>query len=360
MRIAQLLPTLSYGDAVGNDTRAIKELLIELGYETQIYAENIDSRLPKGTAEFIAKMPKLGNNDVIIYHGSTGTDLNEKLPKCGGRKLMIYHNVTPPHFFELYSQDAKDLTEYGLSGIRGLAKKLEYCIADSEFNKQDLLRMGYTCPIDVCPILIPFSDYEKRPSEKILEQYKGDGYTNLLFVGRIAPNKCQEDVLRAFCCYQKCYNTKSRLVLAGSWDGMESYYNRLYAYAQMLGIADHVIFTGHIKFDEILAWYHLADVFVCMSEHEGFCVPLVEAMFFNIPIVAYSSTAIPDTLGGSGVLLETKEPDKAAWEIYRLVVDRQKRENVLRVQRKRLQDFSHDSVRKILVEQMTKFINGDT
>ena len=327
-----------------------------MGYETQIYAENIDPRLPKGTVESVANMPQLEQDDVIIYHGSTGTDLNERLPNLGGRKLMIYHNITPPHFFELYSQGAKNLTEYGLSGIQKLANQLEYCIADSEFNKQDLLRMGYTCPIDVCPILIPFSDYEKKPSEKVLRQYEGDGYTNLLFVGRIAPNKCQEDVLRAFCCYQKCYNPKSRLVLVGSWDGMDSYYKRLYAYAQMLGIADHVIFTGHIKFDEILAWYHLADVFVCMSEHEGFCVPLVEAMYFDVPIVAYDSTAIPDTLGGSGVLLETKEPDKAAWEIHRLVTQQAHREEIISGQRKRLQDFQYTPVSERLRTLLKDFL----
>lgn len=360
MRVIQLLPTLSYGDAVGNDARAIKDLLIEMGYETQIYAENIDSRLPKGTVEFVTNMSQLEKDDIIIYHGSTGTDLNRKLPQMGGRKVMIYHNITPPHFFEAYSNNAKCLTEYGLSGIQGLFDKLEYCIVDSEFNKQELLCMGYTCPIDICPILIPFSDYEEKPSEKVLRQYEGDGYTNLLFVGRIAPNKCQEDVLRAFCCYQKCYNLKSRLILVGSWDGMDSYYKRLYAYAQMLGIADHVIFTGHIKFDEILAWYHLADVFVCMSEHEGFCVPLVEAMYFDIPIVAYNSTAIPDTLGGSGVLLETKEPDKVAWEIHRLATQQTHREEIISGQQKRLQDFSHEKVRDILVKELTDFINSDT
>lgn len=356
MRVIQLLPTLSYGDAVGNDTRAIKDLLQELGYETQIYAENIAPGLPRGTVESVQQLPDLAEEDVILYHGSTGTGLNEQLPKLGGRKLMIYHNVTPPHFFASYSQGAKKLAEYGLQGIQGLADKLEYCIADSAFNKQELLSMGYTCPIDVCPILIPFADYKKKPSEKLLRQYRGDGVTNLLFVGRIAPNKCQEDVLRSFFCYQKCYNPKSRLVIVGSWNGMDSYYKRLVAYARMLGIEEHVIFTGHIKFDEILAWYHLADAFVCMSEHEGFCVPLVEAMYFNVPIVAYDSTAIPDTLGGSGVLLESKAPDKAAWEIHRLISQPEHREAVVKGQQKRLADFQYETVSKKLIQLLMEYL----
>ena len=156
--------------------------------------------------------------------------------------------------------------------------------------------MGYTCPIDVCPILIPFSDYEKEPDRRVLRRYKGDGKTNLLFVGRIAPNKKQENVIRAFYFYHKYYSPDSRLFLVGSWSGMESYYERLCDYVKALGIAEHVVFTGHIRFDEILAYYHLADVFLCMSEHEGFCVPLVEAMYFHVPIVAYSCAAVPDTL----------------------------------------------------------------
>lgn len=359
MRVIQLLPTLAYGDAVGNDVIAIQKVLMEMGYRSYIYAEQIVRKKPDTMEKLVSELPELSPEDIILYHGSTGTALNEQLPKLGGRKAMIYHNVTPPHFFAPYSQEAKKLTEDGLRGIQGLADTLEYCIADSAFNKQDLRSMGYTCPIDVCPILIPFADYEKKPNEKLLRQYRGDGVTNLLFVGRIAPNKCHQDILRAFCCYQKCYNPKSRLVFVGAWDGMDSYYKRLVAYAGMLGIAEHVIFTGHIKFDEILAWYHLADAFVCMSEHEGFCVPLAEAMYFDVPIVAYDSTAIPDTLGGSGVLLESKAPDKAAYEIHRLISEPEHRKAVVKGQQKRLADFSHEAVKAILVKQLKEFINGD-
>ena len=357
MKIVQLLPTLSYGDAVGNDTIAIQNLLCEMGYETRIYAENIDPRLPNGLAAPVSGMPELSPDDIIIYHGSTGTDLNERLPHLTGRKVMIYHNITPPGFFAPYSPAAQQLTADGLQGIRGLADRLESCIADSEFNKQDLLRMGFTCPIDVCPILIPFSDYEKEPNAQLLGKYGGDGYTNLLFVGRIAPNKCQEDILRAFCCYQKCYNPKSRLILAGSWSGMECYYDRLCVYARLLGIEDQVIFTGHIKFDELLAWYHLANVFVCMSEHEGFCVPLVEAMYFDVPIVAYASTAIPNTLGGSGVLLDTKTPNIVADAIHHIINDEEHRAALLSGQRDRLQDFQYGPTASRLKDLLSNLLH---
>lgn len=319
MKVVQLLPTISFGDAVGNDVRAIRLILEEQGYETQIYAENIDDRLPKGTALPVTEFPALRDDDIILYHASTGTELNYKLPFFGGRKMMIYHNITPPHFFKPYSQEAEQLCQSGLEGIRFLANKVEYCIADSEFNKQDLLRMGYTCPIDVCPILIPFEDYEKKPDSGILSHCRSDGYMNLLFVGRIAPNKKQEDVVAAFYYYHKYYNAKSRLYLVGSWSGMDAYYRRLCDYVDRLGLSEYIVFPGHISFQEILAYYHTADLFLCMSEHEGFCVPLVEAMHFKIPIVAYTSSAIPDTLGNGGILLDVKAPETVAAAINRVV-----------------------------------------
>lgn len=358
MRVIQLLPTISYGDAVGNDTRAIDALLRDMGYETGIYAENTDLRLPTGTALPVSQLPELTEDDAIVYHGSTGTVLNERLPKLPGRKLMIYHNITPPEFFVPYSRSASDLCAYGLRGIKGLAESLDYCIADSPFNKQDLLRMGFTCPIDVCPILIPFSDYEKEPDQRVLNVYGSDGITNLLFVGRITPNKKQENIIRAFYAYHKYYNQKSRLILCGSWNGMEPYFHRLVDYTERIGLSDSVIFTGHIKFNEILAWYRIADAFVCMSEHEGFCVPLVEAMYFKVPIVAYKSCAIPDTLDGCGVLLEEQDPIGAAKAIDRAVSDAMLRGEMITGQNRRLKDYSYEEVSARLKELLKNFLEG--
>ncbi len=359
MRIIQLLPTISYGDAVGNDTLAIQELLREMGYhDTAIYAENIDPRLPEGTAHPVSDLPQLAPEDVILYHGSVGTDLNDQLPQFTGRKVMIYHNITPPEFFAPYSPTGVRLSADGIRQIERLAGKLDYCVAVSQFNKEDLLRMGYTCPIDVCPILIPFEDYAKAPDRAVLRRYSGDGYVNLLFVGRVAPNKRQEDVIRAFYFYHRFFEPKSRLFLVGAYEGMERYYQRLAAYVDRLGLTDSVIFPGHIKFNAILAYYKLADVFVCMSEHEGFCVPLTEAMYFDVPIVARATTAIPDTLGGGGVLVPDNDPREAARQIHRLVQDQPFREATLQKQRQRLADFSHERVSARLRSLLEAFIEG--
>lgn len=358
MKVLQILPTLSYGDAVGNDTRAIGALLKEMGYETQIYAENIDPRLPNGEALPFNRLPKLSNQDVVLYHGSVGSSINYQLSTYQCKKIMRYHNVTPPAFFHSYSETAEYDCEEGYRGMKHLSDKLDFCIAVSEYNKGDLLRMGYTCPIETCPILIPFSDYEAPPDQSVIKKYSDDGYTNIVFVGRVAPNKKHENVIRAFYCYHKYFNPKSRLFLVGGYAKEDRYYQRLYDYVQVLGISDCVIFTGHIKFNAILAYYKIADVFLCMSEHEGFCVPLVEAMYFDVPIVAYRSSAIPDTLGGSGVLLDSNDPIIVAEAVDKIVKDQEHRTSIIQGQKKRLDDFSYEKVAPKLKRILKQMIEG--
>jgi len=356
MKIVQLLATMAFGDAVSNDAAAIDRMLSEMGYKTAIYASNIDPRLPKGAASSWKKMKELHDDDLLIFHGSTGDPVNQKIPTFGGRKMMRYHNITPSVFFRGYSQEAEKLTRVGRRQIQELAGKINYCVAVSDYNRNDLRKMGYECPIDVCPILIPFEDYEKEPDRKVLGKYQGDGWTNLLFVGRIAPNKKQEDVIRAFYYYHRDYNPKSRLILVGNDTGMENYRYQLENYAQALGLNDLVIFPGHISFAAILAYYRLADVFVCMSEHEGFGVPLVEAMYFDLPIVAFASSAIPETLGKGGLLLDSKDPQVAAAAINRIVWDQTLREALHEEQQKKLQDYKCENVKKQLMHCLEKMI----
>lgn len=356
MRVVQVLTTLSYGDAVGNDVLALDDTLKRAGYETGIYAENIGKRVDTSIVSYINKLPKLKKDDVIIYHLSTGTDLNYKLPELTGRKIMVYHNITPYKFFSGYSHTAWELCKSGIDGAKYLSDKMDYCLAVSKFNKQDLRNMGYKCAIDVRPILIPFDDYKKIPNQNVMKKYKGDGYTNILFTGRIAPNKCQEDVIAAFYQYHKNYNSKSRLILVGNYEGMETYYSRLVKYVEQLGLAGDVIFTGHIGFDEILAYYQVADLFLCMSEHEGFCVPLVEAMFFDKPIVAYESSAIPDTLNGSGFLVQKKNALETAGVMNYILNNAEIRDSIIANQRNRLKDFSHDRIEKQFLQYLENFI----
>ena len=340
---------------MGNDTRAIYRILKEEGFDTVIGAEAVDRRIPKDEAAELKDLPKIREEDLVIYHGSTGSKLNFDIAGYPGRKIMIYHNITPPGFFRRYNKEARENMEYGYEGIRYLKDKFAYCIADSEYNKQELRRMGYECPIDVCPILIPFEDYDREPSAKVLKQYR-DGKKNWLFVGRIAPNKKQEDVIRAFYCYQRDYEPESRLFLVGNAGGMEIYEARLRNYIHMLGLDEKVIIPGHIPFDETLAYYRLADVFVCMGEHEGFCVPLAEAMHFGVPIAAYGCCAVPDTLGNGGLLLDSKEPEVAAAAANRLITDQALRAAILDGQKEMLQKYKYENVKERLLTLLKAFI----
>ena len=304
-----------------------------------------------------SRLPSLSDGDIVIFIHSTGTELCYKLPKLRGRKMMIYHNITPPSFFDNYSVTARDLTRYGYEGTRYLSDKIEYVMADSAFNVSDLRRMGYTCKADVRPVLIPFGDYTKTPDAKVLEKYGGDGYTNILFVGRIAPNKKQEDIISAFAYYKKYVDPRSRLILAGSYAGMERYFRALQNYVSALMLED-VVFTGHTGFSELLAYYKLADIFLCMSEHEGFCVPLTEAMLFGVPIIAYDSCAVPETLGGSGVLIKDKDPVFVSGLADRIMKDSALREHIIKVQNERLKDFAYERIKATFVSQLRSFIEG--
>lgn len=353
MRVIQVLPVLAFGDAVGNDARALKNVLKNAGYNTQIYAAHIDERLSKGTALPYERIGQVNREDIIIYHLSTGHPLNEKVKELDGKLVIRYHNVTPSHFFKNYNYELYQSCKSGVQSVKELAKSADYVLADSEFNRQDLLEYGYTCEIEVVPILIPFADYEKEPNEKVLSTYQNDNYINILFTGRIAPNKKQEDLIDIFYYYKKYINSKSRLFLVGSHPKGDIYEKQLRDYVETLGLKD-VVFTGQVGFDEILAYYKLADVFLCMSEHEGFCVPLVEAMYFDVPVVARNTTAIGDTLGGSGILLQDNEPIMAAEMINRVLTDEKLKECIIRNQRIRLKDFDYTVIEKQFLRAIDK------
>ena len=341
MRVVQVLPTMAYGDAIGNDVLALDHAIKNMGIDTQIYAQDIDNRL-KGIRSF-DEIGTLAKDDILLYHLSTGSRLNYRVRDLSKNLLIRFHNVTPPEFFKGYNWKIFRSCKEGWDGVRYLSDKADYCFADSEYNKRCLLECGYSCRIDVLPILIQFQDYEKKPSFKIRNRYANDGFVNILFTGRIAPNKKQEDVIAAFAHYQAYHNPKSRLFIVGSYGGNEKYYEQLKEYERRLKV-ENVIFTGHIPFDEILAYYHLADLFLCMSEHEGFCVPLVEAMYFRIPIIAYDKAAIADTLGGSGILMDDKDPVLVGEMVHRLLSDAMLKEQVLNLQTERLKDFLHEKI----------------
>lgn len=356
-RIIQILPTLSYGDGVSNDTLAIDNILKKNKFRTKIYAENIDKRISKDLVQHISRLPKLKGRDVIIYHLSTGSKLNDILPQLAGRKIIIYHNITPEKYFADYHDFSATLCREGRKSLSRLCTVPEYCLADSPYNREELLKNGYSCKVDVMPIIIPFKDYGAAPSGKIMSRYEKDGYTNIIFTGRIAPNKKQEDIIEVFAYYQRYYNPKSRLFLVGSYHNMEKYLKQLRGYTQQLGV-NNVIFTGHIPFEEILAYYHLADIFLCMSEHEGFCIPLVEAMYFQIPVIALGGTGVTGTLGDGGILLERKNALEVAGLIDYIQRHPEIQKKLIEDGKKRLDYFSAERMEQLFMDYINAFLHS--
>lgn len=355
MRIIQILPVIAFGDAIGNHVLALSDAFTRRGYKNKIYAEMVDSRIPKGKAEHIDYY-KEQKGDVILYHMSTGSPLNRRVLEYQAPKIMNYHNITPAHFFHGYLSAAEKGCIEAREDLAYMAGKMDACVSDSKYNQQELEELGYHCPMTDIPILIAFDDYKKQPDEETLRQYREDGYTNIVFVGRVVPNKKQEDLIEAFYYYKKYYNPQSRLILVGSFAGVDVYGESLKAYADILGIKEDVIFTGQISFPKILAYYRAADVFLCMSEHEGFCVPVVEAMYFGDPIIAYDSTAVGDTMGGGGILLKEKKPLETAGMIHYLMNHAELKEQILANQKERLEAFSHERVEKAYMDFLQPFL----
>ena len=356
MRIFQILTTVAFGDAVSNDCLAIKKLIEGSGYKTYVYAENLDKRISDPNIRYFYKLPKIKKDDIILYHLSTGTEINKKIKTLPGRKFVIYHNVTPPDFFVKYSGKLSKLCSDGVNQVKDLKDTFEGGMCDSQYNLDELRSYGYTCPLEVRPILIPFEDYRKEPDPEVVSKMR-DGVKNVLFVGRIAPNKCQQDLISMLYAYRKMYSDPIRLILAGNPKGMEKYTAKLKTYAEALGVTD-VVFTGQISFPAILAYYSTADCFVCMSEHEGFCVPLVEAMEFKVPVLAYDCCAVPGTLGGTGILMKSKDPSLAASYLHEILNDDDLRKKIIEEQDRRLSDFSYENVSEQFMRLLKGYIGG--
>ncbi len=353
-RIVQMLVTVQKGDGIGNMVLKLDELFKAKGYHAAVYAYNIGAGIDSSIAVRISEFTELDKDDLLIYHMCEGHEINEIIKKQPCKKLAIYHNSTPARFFEQYSEYMVEAQNKAVREISAMDMVFDRLIAVSEFNKSDLVKMGYwERDIDVIPSLVDFSDYNREPSRGILEQYKDDGWVNILFVGRIVPNKKQEDIIETFAYYHRNDNPKSRLFLIGSFF-TQDYVRALQEKIRELDLQDCIIMPDFSTFEDIIAYYQCADIFLCMSEHEGFCVPLIEAMLFDVPILAYHSSAIPYTLGDAGVLFDDKSPEYTAGLIRDIVGDEKRISAIIKGQRERLKKFDGKKVGRMYLEEIKR------
>lgn len=335
-RVYQLVVGASPGDAIYDHARMIHETLLGWRYFSRIYASYIHPSLAHIVPHYSRCHPR--PDDIVLFHYSIGSELSAFVHHLSCIVALVYHNVTPPMYLDQVSHELGQSARRGVAELAEFKPKVKLALAVSEYNRQDLLAAGYAAT-GILPIALDEALYESVPSVSSLEQRYCDGMVNLLFVGRITPNKCQEDIIKTFYYYHKI-QSDSRLFLVGQpWDPAGRYMRRLTDMVDYLGLRETVHFTGHVSFADMVTYYRLADVFLSMSEHEGFCKPLLESMYFDVPIVAYAAAAIPYTLGDAGVLIHQKDYPLIAALLDLMMCDQTLREQLLSTQRKRFQTF---------------------
>ncbi|MBP7569624.1 MAG: glycosyltransferase family 4 protein [Acidobacteria bacterium] len=309
MQVHQVLATLGYGDAIGNEVLGIRDALRGAGHASDIFVETADPRLEALTRDYRELGDVSSPDTILVHHFSIGSRASRIAFALPDRMVLVYHNITPPEYFlDIHPLLVRQCFR-GRRELAAYARRCDLALGDSEFNRQELEAMGFP-RTGVLPVVPGFAHLDVPPDSRILSQFD-DGWTNVLFVGRVIPNKRIDQVIRIFAAYQRFFNPRSRLLIVGSHTSFERYLAMLHGLVARLG-ARGVHFLGHVSNRELTACYDVADVFLCASEHEGFCVPLVESFYKRVPVLAYAATAVPVTLDGAGVLYSSTEPAHVA------------------------------------------------
>lgn len=322
----QLVHTLSYGDAISGEVLTLARVAKQLGYEPAIFALNIHPHYKSGAysvriadicdfpPELLEQSTRIGQSDCIevVLHYSLGSPLNQLYRRLSGvTRSLIFHNLTPPHWFRAVNPRIVRDLEGGFSELPELCAISTRIIADSAFNAAELANLGFEA--QVLPLPVDQSRWQEPPNAGLKSLVAAEGGVHLLHVGRIAPNKCIEDIIKIFHFFHYHFERNSRLWLVGIDIDTEIYSFALKRLARELEVDAFVNFVGGLADSEVRALYESSHAYICMSEHEGFCLPVLEAMYFGLPVIAYKSSAIADTVGNGGVLvLEKRHADIAA------------------------------------------------
>jgi glycosyltransferase involved in cell wall biosynthesis len=341
--VHQFLSTFAGRDAIGMHTLRLRTLLREAGFKSDIYAADIhaDVRGQAFDPRSFAERAKGSVQPWVLYHFSIGSPLFDLVRELDVPLALDYHNITDAKYFWRWEPRAATSMLEGRRQLAVAAPAVRFALADSVFNERELVRLH--CPhTAVAPILIDFADYDTEPDAALMarrERARANGGTEWLSVGRIAPNKCQHDVLAAFAVYRRLYDPHARLTFVGGQSAGQ-YWRALHTLAEDLEVAPAVTFADVVSHAELLACYRSADVLVLLSEHEGFNVPVVEAMHFGVPVVAYASSAVPETVGDGGLLLTDKDPVVVAGAVERVRSDATLCRALVDAGRKRVEHFS--------------------
>lgn len=353
--IEQFLPAFHDGDAVGNSTLSFHRYLLAQGIESRIVAMTIDESLAHLAVDFKTYSPH--PESLKILHFAIPSPLTDYFMALSGPKGMIYHNVTPPDFFIDYSEDLTRFTDMGRTHLARLVRTFDFSIADSTYNAQELIDLGFE-HVTVFPIMIDLDAYQAKESVAYRNLHR-DERKNMLFVGRISPNKGIEELVKVLFFYKKYLSANIRLIVAGNTRSLAKYFYALRDLAaRFLLTSDDIVFTGHIPFEELLSVYRAADLFVSLSGHEGFCLPLIESMAMDLPVLARGVGAVPETLGGAGLLVGAQRVDEIAGMAERILEDEALAASLRHKGRQRLVDYRRESDPALLLKMIRQAV-GD-
>jgi L-malate glycosyltransferase len=322
--VHQVLGTFADRDAVGCHALALREALRSRGVDSEIYADEITEGA-RGLAlpiEALARLPR-DPESVLVYQAAGFAPAADTAARRNETFVVNYHNVTPSGFFTPWEPTVAPTLDAARLQLGRLAPQTVLAIADSRFNRHDLLDMGYH-RVEVVPVLI---DTQRLTTigRSLWPERPG---TRWLFVGRIAPNKAQHEVIKSFAVYRQLDDPDAVLALPGR-SSSHRYRAALDAFIAALDLDSAVLRPGSLPDAELGALYRDADVFVCLSHHEGFCNTVIEAMAFGVPVVSGSEAALPETIGPAGLLLDRASPALVAAAVRRVVTDSQVRHSLV-------------------------------
>lgn len=355
--IHQFVPSFAPRDAVGAHTLEVRTVLRELGLDSDIYVGEAHRDVRHSVRHYRELGPARGAPTWLLYQCSTGSPIADWLLERPEPKLSNYHNITPAPFFEPWEPHVgAELTE-ARRQLGALAPAVELGIADSAFNQAELVAAGYR-RTTVVPILLDTDAFEDHVDHDELDRLlaaKAGGGADWLFVGRVSPNKAQHHLIKCFAAYRRTYDPEARLHIVGG-SSSHAYWTALERFVAALGLDGAVDLAGSVTPGVLAARYRVADAFVCVSEHEGFCVPLLEAMHHEVPIVAHGAAAVPETVAGAGVVLADRSPVTVAAAVHRVVEDGALREALVAAGRRRLGDFALSRTRAQLADVVTELV----
>ena len=344
MKILQVREYLSYGDGIGNTIISMDKILSER-YDTVVAVRqcSVECESLDRLAHFnIIDELEIQKDDIVIYHFGEWCSLLKELMDIKCKKILMYQNVTYPFFYSGINNDIALNCSRAQQYVRNSASCFLKALTPSLFSQNELINMGWNSE-DVYLLPLPVSLEKKNVTEK-----KKNEERTFLFVGRMVPNKKIEDVIRVFDFYRRNYYKNSYLKLVGG-NSKDIYYRSLCKYIEKNNIKN-VEFTGRVTDEKLEEMYRTSDIYLCMSEHEGFCMPLIEAMGYEIPVVAYYAAAVPDTMGNAGVLLESKDPEYVCEKIDRIFEDESYRKQLIEVQNRHIDTYIRDDYEKKLFD----------